>query len=340
MAFPTITHTISPLASNLLPPAYAVCAGTMTALAAAADREVATALRLGAPIMLRTPRTEPGYVAAVVLGAIPAIAACWRALLGGSGLNVSLRAVFCHGSPMVDFTSNGSAIRCELADLLVVVDTLSASRHRARKACLVQAKMARAAGRVQLAGQSSVKQLGLYHRWPSFSFTDKDSYGTGSFLLNPNAAETPSWFGVIDRHLKNGAGSPPPVWTQHPPSPTPAVTTGGRTLGAFVTDAVFGPGAGRPVAIPAVSDWDRLVELLLQVTYAGLFRDTATLGPSPAGRGVTALAFRAAGVMQRITPKWTMGSGAPPVDGAADRESEPAPSGVSVLHVEVGPELG
>ena len=206
-------------------------------------------------------------------------------------------------------------------------------------ASLVQAKMARAAGRVQLTGRSSVKQLGLYQAWPPFTFTDTGTYGTGSFRLVPSAGGIPGWFSIIDRHLKNGTASPPPVWTQHPPTPTPVITTGGRTLGAFVTDAVFGC-AGHPVGVHAISDWDRLVELLLRETYAGLFKHTATFGTASVRRGVTALAFRAAGVSQPIASAWTMGSGAPPIDGMGEREFEPATSGISVLHLEVGRDEG
>lgn len=308
-------------------------------LAAAADAAVGTCLGRGAPMMLRTPRTEVGYVAAAVLGAVPAIADAWRPMLAGTGLRVALQGVFCHGSPMVDFVSNGSAIRCELADLLVVVDRLSPTTG-SRKASLIQAKMARAAGRVQLAGRSSVKQLGLYQGWPSFVFADTGSYGTGAYLMGACPGGLPGWFGVIDRHLKNGPHSPPPLWTQHPPSPTPVITTGGCTLGTFITDAIFSPGTGRPVGVPAVSDWDRLVEMLLRLTYAGLFRHSATLGPHPAARGVTALAFRAAGITQRIVQTWMTGGGIPPIDGAEDRAFEPAESGISVLHVTVEPDEG
>lgn len=300
---------------------------------------VGTFLAQGASMMLNTPRTEVGYVAAAVLGAVPGIADTWRSMLGGTGLQVSLQGVFCHGSPMVSFVSNGTPVQCELADLLVVVDRLS-PRSGTRRAALIQAKMARAAGRVRLTGKSSVRQLRMYQGWPSFVFVDAVNYGSGTYLLGMHPGGTPGWFGVIDRHFKNGPYSPPPVWTQHPPSPTPIITTGGRTLGEFVTDAVFDLGAGCLVNVSATSDWDRLVNLLLRVTYAGLFRHSATLGPRSAGRGVTALAFRAASVTQEITPTWLMGGGTPPIDGAGDQVFEPAGSGISVLHVTVGRDDG
>ena len=240
---------------------------------------------------------------------------------------------------MVDFALNGSSIRCELADLMIVVDRLSPPPGT-RTASLIQAKMARAAERVQLAGRSSLKQLDLYQNWPSFAFADVRSYGTGSYLLGGRTTGVPGWFGVVDRHLKNGPYMPPPAWTQHLPSPTPAVTTGGRTLGAFITDAVFGASAGRQVAVPAATDWDRLVELLLRVTYAEVFTHAATLGPRPAPRGMTALAFKASGVALRLAPTSAPVDGIPPVDGIGDRRFDPHGLGISVLHVTVDADEG
>ena len=260
-------------------------------------------------------------------------------MLAGSGFRVKLRGVFCHGSPMVDFSTGVVPTRCELADMLVVVDRLSGSRSFIRTASLVQAKMARAAGRVKLTGRSSVKQLGLYQAWPSFTFTNAAIYGTHSYQLVPSGGGIPGWFGVIDRHLKNGTGMPPPLWTQHPPTPTPVITTGGPTLGAFVTDAVFGH-AGHLVGVPAISDWDRLVELLLRETYAGFFRDKATLGTAAVARGVTAFAFRSADVSEPLASTWPIGSDEPPIDDAGKRELGPARAGISVLHLEVGHDEG
>jgi hypothetical protein len=306
---------------------------TLDRLSTAANSIVADSLKYGAKMMIRQPRSEVGYVAAVVLGAVPDIANAWWTILAPEGLQVRMEGVFCHGSPMVDFLATGLSTRCELADLLVVVDRLD-TRPETRTASLIQAKMARAAGRVQLAGKSSVKQLGLYQNWPSFTFTDTRRYGSETYSLSNKPVEVAGWFGVIDRHLKNGLSMPPPVWTQHPPFPTPTVTTNGRELGEFIAHAIFGQNAGRSVAKPPVSDWDRVVELLLNVTYTGVFRHQNTLGHQAAQRGVTQLLVKGAGKNEIWSvPLGDTFQGAPPIEGLVDAAFDPPAVGISTLHV-------
>ncbi len=284
-------------------------------------------------MMVNAPRTEVGYVAAAVLGAVPGIARAWRPILAGSGLNVCMSSVFCHGSPMVNFQTAGCSTRCELADLLVVVDRLD-RRSTARTASLIQAKMASKAERVKLKGESSLKQLRLYQSWPSFAFNDIGSYGSRTYSLSNQPTGIRGWFGVVDRHFKNGLCTPPPKWTQHPPLPTPTVTTGGRTLGEFITDAVFRVGAGSPVSMPAVTDWDYLVDLLLKVTYTGKFTHRGTLGPQQAQRGVTELAFKSSsGNTKWSLPQEYSGESTPPLDGLPDMVFDPPGLGISVLKI-------
>lgn len=142
------------------------------AMASAANNAIDNALLLGSHAMLSPPRTEVGFVAAVTLGAIRDIAAAWTPLCAGSGFLLKLTGVFFHAAPMVTFTdANGRSRRCELTDLLIVVD-ITIAGSLVRRAALIQAKMASAAGRVALLGNSSPVQLDLYQNWYLFDFEE------------------------------------------------------------------------------------------------------------------------------------------------------------------------
>lgn len=241
----------------------------VVAMASAADNAIDNALLLGSHAMLSPPRTEVGFVAAVTLGAIRDIAAAWTPLCAGSGFLLELSGVFCHAAPMVTFTdANGRSRRCELADLLIVVNVITAGS-LIRRATLVQAKMARAAGRVSLSGKSSRAQLDLYQNWYPFDF-EEAAYGTSRVnFIAGGAAGDSGTFAVIDRHLKNRPSSPP-VWTQHAASPTPVIISNQARLGEFIAEMVDGARAGfGRLSTPSLqTDWSKAVERLLTVTYA------------------------------------------------------------------------
>jgi hypothetical protein len=111
-------------------------------MADTANDAIGNALLLGSQAMRSPPRTEVGFVAAVTLGAVRDIAAAWTGLCAGSVFSLKLFGVFCHAAPMVKFTgANGQPRRCELADLVIVVDVITAGSP-VRRAALVQAKMA------------------------------------------------------------------------------------------------------------------------------------------------------------------------------------------------------
>jgi len=78
-----------------------------------ADYALGKVLLRGAAIMRKPPRTEVGFVAAVTLDGIGAVAKAWEPVLASSNLSVSIRGVFCHGAPQVVV----GKVRCELADL-------------------------------------------------------------------------------------------------------------------------------------------------------------------------------------------------------------------------------
>ena len=85
----------------------------------------------------------------MTLGGIQQIGKAWKPLCSGLGSTIDLSGVFCHAAPMVKFAgSKRRPRRCELADLLVVVDVGTSSSF-VRRAALVQAKMARAAERIR-----------------------------------------------------------------------------------------------------------------------------------------------------------------------------------------------
>lgn len=300
----------------------------------AADNAISHNLLHGSPGMTKPPRNgEVGLVASIVLGAVPDISRAWTPVLAGSGYALRMSGVFCHQAPMVRFKANRSAQTeetCELADLLVVVDSYCVAG-ATRFASLIQAKMASSAKRVKLMGPSSVRQLFLYQNWPTFEFSD-GAYGTRRFNLRATCIEESGTFGIIDRHLKNSL-STPPVWTQHPASPTPTSVSIEPTLGRFLADMVgrTGLNCGRRAFEGGVDDWSQVVDLLMKVTYDKVFRHVPTLGNSIARRGITAL------MVSKMPPIGVIGfidggGSRPPIDGVDFFEAD-GPRAISVLRI-------
>jgi hypothetical protein len=238
----------------------------------------------------------------------------------------------CHAAPLVRFKRpNGVVSSCELADLLVVVDRQRSGKP-IRIASLIQAKMAGKAMRVHLTGPSSMRQLDLYQFWPTFSFVDR-VYGPDVYNLTSKTTEDAGTFGVIDRHFKN-APRTPPLWTQHRAKPTPQVITNEPLLGTFIANmtAANASGYGR-IALPGgKDDWSKVVDLLLQVTYARAFRRTSTLGAAAPQRGNTAMAYLRTGPSAGSLRGRADGSWWPPFEGFEVIEDD-APGGISVLHL-------
>lgn len=216
--------------------------------------------------------------------------------------------MFCHGRARVKFIdAKGGPQCCELADLLLVVDVGDATSF-VRTAALIQAKMARAAERVSLKGDSSKVQLDLYKNWYRFDF-EESVYGLSQIDFTMDGAESDSGtIGVIDRHFKTQ-----PIWTQHAATPTPLVILNAPRLGTFVAEMVGGarPGFGRLATPVLQTDWSKTVEQLLRITYARAFHDKATLGPTGAPRGVHAVACfnfkEAPNLLQVLWGGWAKG---------------------------------
>lgn len=301
-------------------------------LAPIADTHVENTLNYRGPSMVRAPRTEVGFVAAIVHNAVLPLVKAWQPHLKAAGLRLSVTAVFCHGAPVVEFRNPATGrTRCELADLLLVVDDHGGSRIR-RRASLIQAKMANMAGHVQLTGLSSRNQLALYQQWFVFDFVEA-AYGLKGVDLRKGGTVGTATFGVIDRHLKH-LPTNPIVWTQHAPSPTPQRVLGGQRLGSFLTGMVCGrPRLGRRADPSAGTPWSRTVEALLSVTYSRVFRHTPTYGPLSLPRGVTAFHYLSLGD-RRLLRQGRGGSlldGGPP-DGVTLLEGDDQ-GGISTIHI-------
>ena len=307
------------------------------AMASTANNAIDKALLLGSQAMRSPPRAEVGFVAAVTLGAITDIAIAWKPLCAGSGFSLELSGVFCHAAPKVKFTgANGQPGHCELADLLIIVDVITAGS-LVRRAALVQAKMARAAGRVSLSGKSSRTQLDLYQNWYPFDF-EEAAYGMSriDFNLGGGVADSGT-FGVIDRHWKDPFSSPP-VWTQHAAIPTPFIISNQAHLGEFIAEMVDGTRAsfGRLSTLSLQSDWSKAVELLRTITYARAFHHKQTIESASARRGVSAVACLSFRTMADITREiWGGSSEQPPFDDVGIIEDDGEPSGISVVHITV-----
>lgn len=306
---------------------------TIKSMSVTADAVIGDVLLRGSHGMRTAPRAEVGVVAAVTLGGIDKIASAWRPILSASKLALSITGVFCHAAPMVRFSGTGSFVQtCELADLLVVMDFLHKGP-TVRTASLIQAKMAAKAQRVVLTGLSSKRQLSLYQSWPQFSFVDA-IYGTDKYILATATGAQSGTFGVIDRHFKR-APAAPPIWTQHMATPTPRIVTSEPMLGTFIAHMAVPSTYGRSARPGGQDDWSKVVDLLLRVTYAKVFRHKPTLGESNPTRGVTGLAyFLTSGIAVSRASSSAGRQWRPPFDGFEDIE-DPSPGGISLLHVKI-----
>jgi len=301
-----------------------IAASILDAMRQAANDEISVALSRASSGISNLPRTEPGLVAAVHQYAIGPVGHAWSGLLSPLGLRLKISGVFCHQSPIVTFhDASNFRRRCELADLMVVVDT-KAGRLNTRKAVLIQAKMASCAGTVSLGAISSLNQLKLYQTWPLLDF-DQPAYGLSSVDVKLGSGSSCSGsFGVIDRHLRSAS----PRWTQHPVSPTPSKTVGLPELGDFLARMTAGlPNYGRDADLGARTPWSNMIDVLLQSTRNRVFH----LGTGSYHRAVTAMALLQDPSMAFQT---LGGEGAPP-EGEIIEMEVGQPLGISTIHIEL-----
>lgn len=298
-------------------------------MSVSANAAIAQALLDGAPQMKSQPRTEPGLVAAVHLGAIPDIASAWSAPLSKVGLQVKLTGVFCHQTPVVAYQdAKGKLQRCELADFLIVVDSKT-QFWSGRRAALIQAKMASKARTVEIKKGGSATQLELYQRWPLFDFL-QSAYGLTAVNLKPGIDSHHSGtYGIIDRHWNSSLA---PRWTQHPATPTPNKTYNHPELGEFLARMVAGEsGFGRDADIGVNPTWSEVIDALLRQTLSKTFRHSQSLGTQTPSRYISAMALMLLGSGSFIV---SGGAGVPPEGAFSYIEDEP--TGITTLHVEVG----
>lgn len=298
-------------------------------LATAANAAINGVLRTGATSAGQSPPTgEVGFVAAVVIGGVPALANAWTSILNPAGYSVQITGVFCHQSPMVDFTdAAGTPQRCELADLLVVVDDQTGATPGSRWAVLVQAKMAAAGGGQTLSRTQDLVQLELLSTWPKFTLppTFLPSSRVFSTCRHAGRASDCGRYGLIDPQ-------PAPVWRQQPPAVS--MPAGGLELGSFLAHMVETgqTGYGRE-ATGVADDWSFTVDELLRVTASSTFAYSRGF-KTPQPRGVTALAtFGSDPFGEPHFP--SLWASAPPPSGSRPEgvKDEPPAEGISTLYI-------
>lgn len=272
--------------------------GLQSSLASAATSEINSALSSagtstsGTPVA--KPTSEPTAVASVLLVGVPQIAAAWKPLLAKHSLSVTMHGVFCHGSPQVHFTdSTGSTKRCELSDLLVVVDDSTSGSSPDRRATLVQAKLAGPASHITIGSGTDADQLDLLRNWHQFQFVSA-AYNTAkrdfTVTSQPGHWQDSGQYGGIELS--------PPSWRQAPPGPSPMGL--GASLGDVLAAMIFGldgretyivaaPGPGS--APLGADDWSATIAELLATTFNQSFALVASVGSTRPDRGVTALAM-------------------------------------------------
>jgi hypothetical protein len=245
--------------------------------------------------------------------------------------SVTFHAVFCHGSPYVDFVYGGTSRTCELADLLVVMDYLDPAGST-RQAALVQAKMVQN-GQISICSFGPNTQLDLYQNWPPFKFQSAAySQHQRDFPTALNPATDSGRYGGIDLTL--GAEE----WRQVDPLlGTPFIASVGTKLGAFLARLADGQlCVGAPATYvmgpptKGMDDWSFTVAELLDVTGkhvaltrvggAGTVRGKSHPISSPGQSGqapVTAVTSRItfSTVVSSVPPEGSASWGRPPSNG-------------------------
>ena len=113
-------------------------------LAGLADQEIARALRGQAGALPPASRTEA--LGMLISEALPIAADAWDRLLARREIVVQFFGAFTFSAPQVEFADlSGHGRRCDLADVLVIVDDLSRAPLD-RRAALIRARMVSLSG--------------------------------------------------------------------------------------------------------------------------------------------------------------------------------------------------
>lgn len=265
----------------------------------------------------RPPKSEDEAVLAV-FSALAVRKRRWNRILARHGVKVALQGAFVHGTPHVKFmTAAGAPARCELGDLLLVVDD-ERPGHRSRQARITQAKLA-TRGRIVLTTPGELNQLDLNTRWPPFNFVPK-SYPTAK-TFDFRDHRSPGH--VLDSSAYGGVDIGARIWEQIPPSAAMALG-GGWSLACEVVGMVQGI-EGRPAVLPArgatcPDDWSEVVRLLLEQSLRRI--TSARLGRIDRAWSYFALDPDASGVpgFEVLIDPARLSGGEPPIE--ADRPAD------------------
>lgn len=243
-------------------------------LAAAAQPEIERVLGGGGARTSR-PTGEVGAVRTITLDGMDLVANAWTPILRGLGYKIELNAVFCHSRPQVRFNRVPSphapppslvgSGRCELADLLVVMDHKDQETGITdRRAVLIQAKLVKS-GTIKPSGKEWI-QHELLAWLPPFTFIDPP-YATNIRDLNSAGAvgsvSNTADYGGID------LTTTPAIWGQWLTSQSSPCFVAKADLGVFLAGmAVGGLQYGREAIVGGKDDWSSTVDELLKVTGA------------------------------------------------------------------------
>ena len=232
------------------------------ALSSLATSAIQTALDAGGGRTVR-PFDEISAVKSVLSEGFKQIESDWTPILARAGYRLDLQPVFTHSRPQVV----SSAGRCELADLLVVMDESGGSGRPAdRRAVLVQAKRLKDPHtRIKL-DSKEYKQFDLLSGWPDFNFVeaayDKRTRNFRTLLSPADDPHLSGEYGAIDLRPT------PRTWVQQL-THLPYTFNGDHELGDYLVHMAMGTDRYGRIAVPGgADDWSFTVDELLSVTGA------------------------------------------------------------------------
>jgi hypothetical protein len=157
----------------------------------------------GAGLHLGTP-SEVACIKNLIQVALPQIETVWRHALNKVNVAARLQGVVCHGHPWVSY--HGATPRCELGDFLLMHDHQPDRGPVRRRAAIVQAKIFHIDGvRVK-----NPVQLGLYQRWPRFTYESWPGGINNLASVHARAGLTGPLPALRQRELTiTGVGGPP-----------------------------------------------------------------------------------------------------------------------------------
>jgi hypothetical protein len=243
-----------------------------SSLQTAADSAIVNVLTHGGTRTSK-PSGEVSAVRTITLDGFDEITAGWSPILKSHGFRIDLRAVFCHSRPHVSFSQvphpnyakPPTTRRCELADLLIVIDhVVPFQKINDRCAVLVQAKMLKA-GSLAPTGTEWI-QHELLCWLPAFSFVD---LGYDPRMRNLNGIPLvgsplhTAEYGGIDLR------SSPPAWRQWLTEKTAPWFKLDIPLAQYLAGMAVGDArCSRKAIRGGADDWSFTVDELLRVTAA------------------------------------------------------------------------